>query len=109
MSVSLDAGWIFRGSGRSYTSNTGVVTVAGNLTESIVDFHCMTKRCATCEQTRRQIHNKGLKAAPKLTEAEREKMISDALSPDFKAKVKIYYIVSVDNCVFGSIKLLYIK
>lgn len=88
VTVSIDAGWLFRGSGNSYNSNSGTVTVAGNLTGSIVDFHCMTKRCATCEKKKRQIHNEGEKAVPKWTEAERESRIRDALSPHFKAKVK---------------------
>jgi len=58
ISVGIDAAWTFRGSGRTYTSNTGTTTVVGLLSRRVVGFHCMVKRCAACEYVRRRIARK---------------------------------------------------
>ena len=54
LSVSYDAGWSTRGSGRSNNSDTGHGAMIGEQTGKCVAFNIKTKRCRICETAERK-------------------------------------------------------
>ena len=53
LSVSYDAGWSKRGTGRSYDSNTGHGVLIGKSSRKCLDFSVRSKVCDTCDYARR--------------------------------------------------------
>jgi len=53
LTVSYDAGWSKRGSGRSYDSNTGHGALIGNNSKKCLDFSVRTKVCDICDNAQR--------------------------------------------------------
>ena len=53
ISVSYDAGWSKRGTGRSYDSNTGHGSLIGSKSRKCLDFPVRSKVCDTCSYAKR--------------------------------------------------------